>query len=55
MRFLKYFIFGIVNLSILSGNITAIVDGPYDINKNGKTETFVLNDSNCFFAEPKNI
>ena len=21
-----------------------IVDGPYDINKNGKTESFVLND-----------
>tara|TARA_B100000886_G_scaffold329033_1_gene278006 strand:- start:5535 stop:7985 length:2451 start_codon:yes stop_codon:yes gene_type:complete len=44
MRFLKYYIFGIVNLSILSANITAIVDGPYDINKNGKTESFVLND-----------
>ena len=44
MRFLKYFTFGIVNLSILSSNITAIVDGPYDINKNGKTESFVLND-----------
>ncbi len=44
MRFFKYYIFGIVNLSILSGNITAIVDGPYDINKNGKTESFVLND-----------
>ena len=31
MRFLKYYIFGIVKLSILSANITAIVDGPYDI------------------------
>ena len=44
MRFLKYYIFGIVSLSILSANITVIVDGPYDINKNGKTESFVLND-----------
>ena len=44
MRFLKYYILGIVNLSILTGDIVSIVDGPYDLNENGKTESFVLND-----------
>ena len=43
MRLLKYLFLGVLSAPILLGQGTFNLNGPYDLNRNGKTETFILN------------
>ena len=43
MRLLKYLFLGVLLVPILLGQGTFNLNGPYDLNRNGITETFILN------------
>ena len=43
MRLLKYLIFGVLSAPALWSQGIFNLNGPYDLNRNGITETFILN------------
>ena len=45
MRFFKYLFFGVLFIPILLGQGPFNLNGPHDLNRNGITETFILNDN----------
>ena len=44
MRFIKFLFFGVIFISFLLGEGPFVIKGPSDLNKNGRTESFLLND-----------
>ena len=43
MRFLKYLFFGVIIFSNVLSQVFFNLDGPFDINKNGEVEVFIIN------------